>query len=236
MERLFKWPPSQVGDGQIMIGVFVERLSNGQPHCGFIRVESDSTGHLLHLRDQAYLRDERARDGIVCIICAVNPIRAEAIAQRAQAIASADKSRGIRFGLSSPDQDWFHAAGHAIYGNDHLGLTCSHFVLAFFRDVSLPLVQYDTWPERAEDIEWQERICSYAASGEIEEDKTVLERQEAMEKQIGSKRVRPLEVAGAALAEAGALPVGFDVANELAKKVEAVMAENPQNSAGAGSV
>ena len=224
MERLFKWPPTENSDGGIKIGVFVERLRHGQPHCGFIRVESDTTGYLLHLRDQVYLSDERARDGIVCIICAVNPIRAEAIAQRAQAIATADKSRGIRFGLSSPDQDWFHPQGHAIYGNDHLGLTCSHFVLAFFRDVGLPLVQYETWPVRAEDIKWQEQFCRNALSGEAEQDKTVLVRQEAMEEQIGSKRVRPLEVAGAALAEANALPVKFDLANELAKRIEAVLA------------
>ncbi len=234
MERIFKWPPPQTSDGGIKIGVFVERLSSGQPHCGFIRVEPDTTGYLLHLRDQVNLRDERARNGIVCIIVSVSPIRAEAIAQRAQAIATADKSRGIRFGLSSPDQDWFHAEGHAIYGNDHLGLTCSHFVLAFFRDVGLPLVQYETWPERAEDIEWQERFCRHALSGEAEQDKTALVRQEAMEKEIGSKRVRPLEVAGAALAEARDLPVEFSVANELSKKVEIIMLENPWYDGGAG--
>ena len=71
-------------------------------------------------------------------------------------------------------------------------------------------------------------------SGEAEQDKTALVRQEAMEKEIGSKRVRPLEVAGAALAEASDLPVEFSLANELSKKVEIIMLENPWYDGGAG--
>ena len=55
-----------------------------------------------------------------------------------------------------------------------------------------------------------------------------------MEKEIGSKRVRPLEVAGAALAEASDLPVEFSLANELSKKVEIIMLENPWYDGGAG--
>lgn len=180
-------------------------------------------GHILHLRNQVRLRDENARDGILCILCEVSPIRAEAIVERALAIASADKNRGLKFGLSSPDQEWFTKAGDPYYTDDHLGLTCSHFVLALFRDVGLPLVQFHTWPVRAEDVQWQEQLFRTAYDWEEEHDKAGLARLDGLKNGIGNKRVRPLEVAGAALAEGAALPVSFDRAVELGRAVEAVL-------------
>jgi uncharacterized protein YkuJ len=60
----------------------------------------------------------------------------------------------------------------------------------------------------------------------VELDKIALTRLDSMQQEVGNKRVRPLEVAGAALAEGDMLPVAYEQAFELSKVVEAKLRGN----------
>jgi hypothetical protein len=100
-----------------------------------------------------------------------------------------------------------------VIGPNKHGLTCATFVLGVFHSVGLPLIQYDTWPQRREgDEEWQRYIIEA-----LKQTNASPEHIQLVESEIGAVRYRPEDVAGAGAAEG--IPTAFDTANELAGKI-----------------
>ncbi len=91
-----------------------------------------------------------------------------------------------------------------------LGLTCASFVLAIFHHAGLPLIRYDEWPEREDDVLWQGEIAQMLQAKGAS--KTHLE---TVRSQIGCVRYRPVEVGAAGLA--AERPASFASVGELAQ-------------------
>ena len=93
------------------------------------------------------------------------------------------------------------------------GLTCATFITAVLRHLGFPLIQEATWPQRDDDIAWQEMILDvlkkYASD----------EHVEATRKDIGAKRFRPDEVVGAAICATSDWPVTFSDARLVADAI-----------------
>jgi len=73
-----------------------------------------------------------------------------------------------------------------------IGLTCASFVLALFEHASLSPVDLRRWPKRKRDRQAQEQLCQLLS-------KRHPEHADSVRAEIGNVRVRPEEVAGAAL-------------------------------------
>jgi len=75
---------------------------------------------------------------------------------------------------------------------DRVGLTCSTFVLALFESAGIELIVLGSWPDRYDDQQWQAawllRLQGFP------------EHIQKLQMEMGKKRVRPEEVAGAAAA------------------------------------
>ena len=95
-----------------------------------------------------------------------------------------------------------------------LGLTCATFVLAIFASYGIPLLELATWRKRAEDKLWGEQIVADLRKHGADE-----KHVEAVNKQVkrGCLRYRPEEVAAAGAAPS--VPIGFEYAEELGKRI-----------------
>jgi len=223
-ERMFIWPPTTDIAG-VFAGVILERLKSNWIHVGFLYRIEDSDTYVLHLWGHRKLVHEPPRQGQLCILCEIEPVRLPSIAAFARRLYRKNKNQGIPYAFSSPEQDWFSAEGGLLLGPERLGLTCANFVLALYRAAGLPLVQLDTWPARADDVAWQQSVLDeWAPAIEGAREKT-REHFAQVQSEIGTVRCRPTEIGGAAIASQ--FPCPFGVAVELATAVELALPDRP---------
>ena len=86
---------------------------------------------------------------------------------------------------------------------DGLGLTCSTFVLTVFESVYLPLIDFDTWENRADDNERHDRLLEKMRDGIPAHGIPPAEPQHvsAVAADLPCIRVRPEEVAAAGMSD-----------------------------------
>ena len=226
MERLFFWPPPAEEVGGQYIGVFVQRFSSDQYHCGFLYFVSGQSPEVLHHHLSRPLSNEMPDPGkrVLCALIDVDPLRAETIVSRARQVAARHQGLGLNFAFSSPNQNWFSSDGLALVSEDRLGLTCSHFVLALFESAGIRLVRVETWPDREEDRVWQEEMIGRVQSSWVEVGEHTEMFLEQIRAEIGNKRVRPDEVGGAILAGSENLPASFEIVEPLSAEIRARLA------------
>lgn len=79
------------------------------------------------------------------------------------------------------------------------GFTCSTAVLAIFRSLGFDLIDPTTWPERKSDAPFQDWVIATLQKQNEKMQKPDLDEHIAeMKKDLGSKRIRPTEMAAAA--------------------------------------
>lgn len=216
-ERMFPWPPAPNTDG-VFAGVILERLKSDWTHVGFLYRIEDSDAYVLHLWGHRKLMHEPPREGQLCVLCEIEPVRLPSLAAFARRLYRKNKNQGIPYAFSSPEQDWFSAEGSLLLGPERLGLTCGNFVLALYRAAGLPLVQLDTWPEREDDAAWQQSVLDEWAPAIAEAKQKTQGHFAQVRNEIGTVRCRPAEIGAAALASE--FPCAFDTAVKLAIDVE----------------
>jgi hypothetical protein len=86
--------------------------------------------------------------------------------------------------------------------------------LAIFEAAGAPLINGQTWPERSEDEQWQQRVVSFLERREVDYGHIAL-----LQQQIPALRYRPIEVSGASAADVS--PVVFSEARRLAEALTA---------------
>ena len=210
MQRIFfDTLPPENSDGPY-VGVFVQKIGSRQYHCGFSVFSASGAVEVIHLQFSGIITTELPKEPMLYVLCDVDSFRADTITDRAMQIARRHQNIAIKFAFSSPETEWFSEGGFALLGEDNIGLTCSHFVLALFGFAGLPLAQVGTWPDRPEDREWQERMIGRIRDSLYEVTDEAATHLERVATEIGMKRVRPDEVGGAALADEADLPVRFD--------------------------
>lgn len=222
--RMFQWPPPSNTDG-IFAGVVLERLNSNWTHVGFLYRTEGSDAYVLHLWGHRRLLHEPPREGQLCVLCKIEPVRLPSLAAFARRLYRKNKDHGIPYAFSSPEQDWFSAEGSLLLGPERLGLTCANFVLALYHAVGLPLVQLDTWPVRESDSAWQQSVLDEWAPAIAEKKQKTQEHFAQVRNEIGTVRCRPAEIGGAAVASE--FPCAFDTAVKLAVDVERALPARP---------
>jgi hypothetical protein len=118
------------------------------------------------------------------------------------------ENRKIPYGFSDYHRAFNEESDFAAT-SECIGLTCSTFVLALFDSAGIELVVLDTWPIRYDDQQWQAqwmiRLQGFP------------EHVQKLQMEMGKKRVRPEEVAGAAAASG--YPVSHATAVEKATEI-----------------
>jgi hypothetical protein len=214
------------------IGVAFKWLSSEWLHVGVLSSSAANGAVVIDLLGDGILKWTQPEIGQLCVTCNIDSIRAQPVVTFARRVYRRNKERGIPYGFSSPNLDWFSAVGTLNLGPDRIGLTCGHFVLALFSCAGLPLVRWDTWQPRDEDAGWH-RWAIATLGPQIDE--APLETREHFNRvrsEIGGMRCRPTEVGGAANADE--LPCDFQTAVLLAVQIKRMLPrpfENPVNDA-----
>jgi len=185
-----------------MVAIGICRTEYGNTHTGAAYRHSDGSVHLLHqawhhiTRDAPIASESAELHGpFFCVMPVIEPDRARAIAGFWEFVAS--RGEKIGYALRDDPQALFDPETGRLTMPDGLGLSCSTFVLVLFRSVRFPYINTAGWPiGRPGDREAQEKILEVL-------EKTCRDRAhiEGVRQEIarGCERVRPEEVAGAAL-------------------------------------
>lgn len=168
-------------------------IDSHRRHLGIYHSSSGNQTRQLHLAFHNDLRWE-AVDGQFS--CWIRPAISEELAFSVSAFcrlfANEHAQGRVPYGFSSP-KGALDRTGHLL--PQVVGLTCASLVLALF-DLSVPLVDYDTWPIRIEDIDWERHVADRYLSRSL-----TREELDRLLSEVPSVRFRPLEVATAASAD-----------------------------------
>jgi hypothetical protein len=195
--------PDHVALGQASVpflAVAICRTRHGNLHTGAVYRDAAGDLRLFHQAWHHNTRDgpvasEVAQLGgpLCCVVPAVEPVRARAIAGFWEFVASRRESLG--YALQEDPEAVFDANTGLLIMPNGIGLSCSTFVLALFRGARFPLIDTTDWPaSRPGDREAQQHLVDL-----LEQTCQDKAHVEVVRAQIGCERVRPEEVAGAAL-------------------------------------
>ena len=186
--------------------------NHDQCHVGIIyKAEDDPIPYLLHLAWHFYLKnDPDIPLEYIWVDLPLDELNKTVIAQYCKHISIKNSDGKIPYGFNIEGR-FFDRSGSWI-GAEGTGLTCATFILAVFREMSLPLLKTEEWPIRSDDEAWQRKILTdllmYGAS---------TEHVTKQQSNFGGARFRPTEVFGAATSEN--TPVGYDEAVDLAATI-----------------
>jgi len=166
-----------------------------QRHTGLI-YKTDDELRMLHLAWHHRVRDEEAssvhsvplklniiQSGLVATACGI-------VAARFGRLGAEQLPYGLRHCASA-----FVGEGKLNIAGRTSGLTCATFVLAVLDYAGIELLDIATWPERLEDVQWQEQIIALL---ELGSPRAEPEHVAAVRADMPCARVRPEEVAAAA--------------------------------------
>ena len=133
-----------------------------------------------------------------------------------EAIWKANKE-AVPYGISFSGAGYFdRGLGKFVAGNTGSGLTCATFVMAVFADFEFPIVDWQTWPNRASDKVFQEEIVRILEE-RVREGKAAREHVDAQISALGiAPRFQPAEVVAAAGGYLGE-PIPFPTAELLSR-------------------
>jgi len=202
------------------VAVAVCRTSHGNTHTGVAYRHSDGTVRFFHQAWHHCTRDEPlASESIMtggpffCVTPPMEPDRAKATAGWWEFIAS--RKEPIGYALRDDPEALFDLGTGLLALPNGVGLSCSTFVLVLFRSVRFPFINTEGWPTgRPGDREAQDQLLQVL-------EKTCPDRShiDEVRREIGCERVRPEEVAGAALYAAPALPVRYPEAENAGRYI-----------------
>ncbi len=217
------------------VAVVLAQVRPTQWHAG-LRYESDGATRLVHLAwyfdlqfgDRTGFVDASFRDQLAAINLDLLPFQVESVVAMCDAIERWPQP--TRYGTSIEKLD-INTNGSIPAQSE---FTCATFVLALLKAGGVTLVDLATWSAPTEeDRAWQEKIADALAThlrellptlrGELA--KVAAQDLEAFERRegVGSPRVRPLQLGGAALCESEQRPVGYELAERRASEVPAAL-------------
>ena len=179
-----------------------------QRHVGLIYRIDDSGPRLCHLAWHFMLKDEPLPADYFWGSSGLDPVNKVFMAAYVASLKqnASDVPYGIDYsGIYFDDQ------GRYIVQPLGRGLTCATFILAVFARNGFDLVETENWPERPDDIEWQQQIIGALTN------RASREHIEAVKQSIGAKRFRPEEVAAGVISEN--IPLNFSAARVLAQEI-----------------
>lgn len=201
---------AQVPAEDILV-LFLGEPSPGQRHVGLgYRASANASLSFLHLAGHKDLRDDsriEAKYRAVRVTSVATVAHAAVVAQCKRAARADLRPQHLTYGLGFPRATIrVEPTRNTMVVENASGLTCATFVLALFQLTSAPLVDATTWEDRSGDAEWRAAVISYFSRSA---DAT---RREALESERDVVRIRPEDVAGAAIAKKA--PASFEEATE----------------------
>lgn len=216
MDRVFTQEQRAVAEiNHVAIAICAVPSTSEQRHIGILHKESDSSDvKLLHLGWHYDLRDNTPGSHYLWVDPAIPTPRLRQVAARCRQVFRANPN-SIPYAFSPSNDCFDDQTSKFLLGPTRHGLTCATFVLAVFETAGLRLAKHETWPdERAGDHEWQESIIADLENGTPPASP---EHIAAIRDEVGSVRIRPEEVAGAATVSE--LPADFNIAAERADEI-----------------
>lgn len=200
-------------------GVAIRSLSPNQRHLGILhRDPTAGETRLLHLAWHHELRDQVPGKAYVWVNPPIPGPRLRQVAAMCRLVDRRNPD-GIPYAFSAPNDCFDEQTGKFLFGPTNHGLTCATFVCAVFESVGLKLLDFENWPvDRDGDREWQEAILTALKSGPSPASP---EHIQAVRDEIGSVRIRPEQVAGAATVED--LPSDFTTASQRAEGILGIL-------------
>lgn len=202
------------------LGIGIALTGPEQVHVGLLYRVDGGTPFFRHLAFHRQLRNDSAVAfaGEYSLHWAECSLDVDNRAVMAAYVAAVEQNPAdIPFGFDSSGSAFDPETGAFYEPPIGKGLTCATYVLGMFEARGFHLLNTDGWPERAEDIEWQERIIgiveNYCAGRGLD----CAEHIAAMRADVGAKRYRPEEVAAGMLSSP--TPVNFPTARELADQI-----------------
>jgi hypothetical protein len=198
-------------DPDEVLGVAIGTPNSADPqqrHVGMIYRIDDSGPRFCHLAWHLTLTDEPLPANYCWGASGLDPVNKAFMA--AYVALLKQNASNVPYGIDF-NGVYFDDQGRYIVQPIGRGLTCATFILAVFARNGFELVKRDSWPERANDVQWQEQIIKvltpYAGPEHIE----------AIRTNVGAKRFRPEEVAAGVISENS--PLDFSAAQALAQEI-----------------
>jgi hypothetical protein len=190
------------------VSVAIRPISDKQRHIGFFYRNSDNELRLIHQPWHMCPLESEPSGEYLWHKIPLDELNSQHLAMFLELVARSNPS-GIPYGISINGIS-FGSTGAFIANEDYLGLTCATFVICVLHSQSIPIIDFNNWPIRREDIKWQEVILSKLSRNEQH-----VARQKAF---IGDVcRFRPEEVAVAASQESP--PHGLTSVEENSKRL-----------------
>jgi hypothetical protein len=200
-------------------GVAIKAIDSNQRHVGML-YRVDAGVRLCHLAFHLDLRDEPAGTSYFWAEAGLDAAnRRFMAAQCARLAEGADK---IPYGLREQGLCFDRTTGRYVPQPAGAGLTCATFIVVFLKAFGYHLLEEDTWPNRDDDTEWQRVIIQRVQAAGASQ-----EHIDGMTKDLGAKRYRPEEVAGAVTRSE--YPVTFAEASALAAEILAILYASRSN-------
>lgn len=159
------------------------------------------------------------------ITLSLDPLIGEALQILARRVATryANRISIISYGFGEEFPSFEGTSGEVT--DPDAAFTCATFVLAMLRSVGVQLIDATRWrPPTEEDLEWQRKTGATLLAWIHTEIHGDLPRaKERVEHDIGSRRFRPTDVAGAALFGPDQWPVGAEEVDPRAGELEATL-------------
>jgi hypothetical protein len=192
-------------------GVAIKAIGSNQRHIGMI-YKAQSQVRMCHLAFHLDLRDEPAAPSYFWAELGLDEANRKLLAAECARLAG----NRIPYGLAEQGISFDRTTCRYIPRPAGNGLTCATFVMAFLKAFGYPLLEEGSWPSRDEDVEWQRMIID-----RVEAAGASVEHISGMEKDLGARRYRPEEVAGAATRSS--YPVCFAEASVLAAQILGIL-------------
>lgn len=222
MVRIHSLTTMAIPDG-MRIAVLLKPVTEEQRHIALFHRSDAAGGRALHLAWHLDLRDDRADNWTLWIDLSLPEERSRILAAICRKVETSNRRNSITYALSKPTGCFDAETLEFLVGPTMHGLTCATFVIAVLGIGGVAILDWEAWEPRPDDERWQRQILE-----QLRRTKGVsAEHLAAVESEIGSWRIRPVEVgAGAALSP----PVAsFVAAVKLGSKIEDVLGENAES-------
>lgn len=206
---------------QIAIAVSHSPLGGG--HIGIAFHSAKDGPQVTHLAWHRQLTVDNIPDDIsrcwICVTFQLSPMASKAAVAVMRSVSK--KKPLINYGIGAVAAKGSFT-GNGVYrapkGSD--GLTCATFVVEILRNAGIPILKYETWEESPENVAWGEKVCRDLENDGVPEDHIA-----AVRSNVGKLRVRPYEVAAAAMLPPRQRPAEFAAVQTGATAVEVALSE-----------
>ena len=203
------------------IAIYIKQYPDTQRHVGILYSDTNDNMMLIHLAWHYQIKNEPISEKVNWVKSNLNDTVKKQLCAYISMIG--EHPPCIPYGFGDYIQSLNSENGQYLKVE---GMTCATFVLAIFNAQGINLIDTFNWPQREEDVQWQESIMktleSYFRNKNIQDQ----EHLDKMNDTIGSIRIRPEEVAGSFGVDSKKWPVESDDAICRGKKIINELNEN----------